>query len=85
MPHAHFLSADFHYYRLISKKMFSIFHRYSPDIEAYSIDEGFTDMNGIRSMWRKPYREIADHIRATLYNEIGITVSVRIPTTRILS
>lgn len=85
MPHAHFLSADFHYYGLISEKMFSIFRRYSPDIEVYSIDEGFIDMNGIRSMWRKSYREIADHIRATVYNEVGITVSVGISTTRILA
>ena len=85
MPHAHFLSADFHYYGLISEKMFSIFRRYSPDIEAYSIDEGFIDMNGIRSMWRKSYREIADHIRETVYNEVGITVSVGISTTRILA
>ncbi len=85
MPEAHFLSADFYYYGLISEKMFSIFRRYSSDIEAYSIDEGFIDMNGIRSMWRKSYREIADHIRATVYNEVGITVSVGISTTRILA
>ncbi len=85
MPHAHFLSADFRYYGLISKKMFSILRRYSPDIEEYSIDEGFVDMNGIRSMWGKSYRGIADDIRRTVYDEVGITVSVGISTTRILS
>jgi len=85
MPEAHFLSADFYYYGLISEKMFSIFRRYSPDIEAYSIDEGFIDMNGIRSMWRKSYRQIADDIRRTVYDEVGITVSVGISTTRILA
>ena len=85
MPHAHFLSADFRYYGLISKKMFSILRRYSPDIEEYSIDEGFVDMNGIRSMWGKSYRGIADDIRQTVYNEVGITVSVGISTTRILA
>ena len=85
MPEAHFLSADFRYYGLISKKMFSILRRYSPDIEEYSIDEGFVDMNGIRSMWGKSYRGIADDIRQTVYNEVGITVSVGIATTRILS
>ncbi|WP_038250962.1 DNA polymerase Y family protein [Ghiorsea bivora] len=85
MPHAHFLSADFRYYGLISKKMFSILRRYSPNIEEYSIDEGFVDMNGIRSMWDKSYRGIADDIRRTVYDEVGITVSVGISTTRILS
>jgi len=85
MPQAHFLSADFRYYGLISEKMFSIFRRYSPEVEAYSIDEGFIDMNGIRSMWGKSYRGIADHMRETIFNEVGITVSVGISTTRILA
>jgi len=85
MPEAHYLSADFRYYGLISDKMFSILRRYSPDIEVYSIDEGFIDMNGIRSMWGKSYQGIADHIRESIYQEVGITVSVGISTTRILA
>ncbi len=85
LPTAHFLSADFHFYGQISAKMFSILHRYSPDIESYSIDEGFIDMNGIRSMWRMSFRELADHIRQSVYVEVGITVSVGISTTRILA
>jgi len=85
MPQANFLSADFLFYGQLSEKMFSIFRRYSPDIEIYSIDEGFIDMNGIRTMHRKTFREIADHIRQTVLSEIGITVSVGISTTRILA
>jgi len=85
MPDAHYLSADFRYYGLISDKMFSILRRYSPDIEVYSIDEGFIDMNGIRSMWGKSYQGIADHIRESIYQEVGITVSVGISTTRTLA
>ena len=85
MPEAHFLSADFYFYGQVSEKMFSILRRFSPEIEIYSIDEGFIDMNGIRSMWRMSYRELADHIRTTIYHEIGITVSVGISTTRILA
>jgi len=85
MPHAHYLSADFRYYGLISDKMFSVLRRYSPEIEMYSIDEGFIDMNGIRSMWGKSYQGIADHIRESIYQEVGITVSVGISTTRILA
>ncbi|MDX8387109.1 MAG: DNA polymerase IV [Ghiorsea sp.] len=85
MPEANFLSADFRFYGQLSEKMFSIFRRYSPDIEIYSIDEGFIDMNGIRTMHRKTFREIADHIRRTVLSEIGISVSVGISTTRILA
>ncbi len=85
MPQAHYLSADFRFYGQLSEKMFSILRRYSPDVEVYSIDEAFIDMNGIRSMWKMSYRQIADHIRQTVYQEVGITVSVGISTTRILA
>ena len=85
MPQAHYISADFRFYGQLSEKMFSILHRYSPDIEVYSIDEGFIDMNGIRTMQRKTFREIADHIRRTVFQELGITVSIGISTTRILA
>ncbi len=85
LPEAAFLSADFRFYGQLSEKMFSILRRYSPDIEIYSIDEGFMDMNGIRSMHRKSFREIADHIRHAIFSEVGITVSVGISTTRILA
>lgn len=85
MPQAHYISADFRFYGQLSEKMFSILHRYSPDIEIYSIDEGFIDMNGIRTMQRKTFREIADHMRRTIFHELGITVSIGMSTTRILA
>ena len=84
-PQAEFLAADFHYYGLLSHKMFSILRRYSPDIEIYSIDEGFMDMNGIRTLWRKPFRQLGDEIRLIIERETGITASVGISVTRTLA
>ncbi|ATX79259.1 DNA polymerase-4/DNA polymerase V [Mariprofundus aestuarium] len=84
-PQAEFLAADFRYYGQLSHKLFSILRRYSPDIEVYSIDEGFIDMNGIRTLWRKPFRQLADEIRQSVEREVGITVSVGISVTRILA
>lgn len=85
LPQANYLSADFRYYGLISDKLFAILRRYSPAIEEYSIDEGFMDMNGLRSLYRKPYQAIADEIRATVRHEVGITVSIGISITRTLA
>jgi DNA polymerase-4/DNA polymerase V len=85
MPDAIFLSADFRYYGQISDKLFAILRRYSPVVEEYSIDEGFMDLNGLRSLYRKPYRAIADDIRNTVRHEAGITVSVGISVTRTLA
>lgn len=85
MPHATYIPADFRYYGLLSEKMFSILRRFSPDIEAYSIDEAFLDMNGLRSLWRKGFREIAHDIRRSVHEEVGITVSVGVSVTRTLA
>ncbi|EAU53731.1 putative RumB/ImpB like DNA repair protein [Mariprofundus ferrooxydans PV-1] len=85
MPHASYLSADFRFYGLLSEKMFSILSRFSPDIEVYSIDEGFLDLNGTQALWKKDYQGIAHDIRRTVHREVGITVSVGISVTRILA
>jgi len=85
LPNATYLSADFYFYGLISEKMFSILRRYSPDIEVYSIDEGFMDLNGLRLLWRKGFEELAHDIRRTVHQEIGITVSIGVSVTRTLA
>ena len=85
LPKASYLSADFRYYGQISDKLFSILRRYSPVVEEYSIDEGFMEMNGLRSLYRKPYQAIADEIRATIQQEVAVTVSVGISVTRTLA
>jgi len=85
LPQANYLSADFRYYGQISDKLFAILRRYSPVVEEYSIDEGFMDLNGLRSLYRKPYQAIADEIRTTIRHEVGITASVGISVTRTLA
>jgi len=85
LPNAAYLSADFRYYGQMSERMFTIFHRFSPDVEPYSIDEGFIDLNGVRSLWGKSFRALADQLRCAVASEIGITVSVGISTTKTLA
>jgi len=85
LPNGAFLTPDFRFYGQMSARMFSILHRYSPEIEVYSIDEGFMDMNGIRTLWRKSFRQLGDEIRHVIRQEVGITVSVGISTTRTLA
>jgi len=84
-PQAAFPAADFRYYGQMSDKVFAILRGYSPDLEIYSIDEGFMDMNGIRSLWRKSFEQLADDIRKRIWQQTGITVSVGIANTRTLA
>jgi DNA polymerase-4/DNA polymerase V len=84
-PQAVFLAADFRYYGQVSGQLFAILRSFSPAVEVYSIDEGFVDMNGIRSLWRKSFTQLADEIRRRIRCETGITASVGIATTRMLA
>ncbi len=85
MPQAAYLPADFRFYGLLSGKLFAILRRYSPQVEAYSIDEGFVDLDGLRSYWRMGYGEMGDAIRRTILEETGLTVSVGVSVTRTLA
>ncbi len=85
MPHAVYIPADFAYYGQISDKLFAILARFSPEVESYSIDEGFVGMNGIRGLWRKSFGGIADDMRNTIKSETGITVSVGVSVTKTLA
>jgi DNA polymerase V len=85
LPQAAYLSADFRYYGQISDSLFAILRRFSPAVEEYSIDEGFIDMNGLRTLYRKPWQQIADDIRTTIRGELGVTASVGISVTRTLA
>ena len=85
LPHAVYIPADFAYYGQISDKLLAILARFTPEVEVYSIDEAFLGLNGIRSMWRMSFSEIADSIRTTVRSEVGITVSIGISLTKTLA
>ncbi len=69
------LPGDYETYSLFSKRMFVIMRRYSPLVEEYSIDEGFTDLAGLRRLFRASYEQIAEQIRKKIHEELDITVS----------
>jgi len=75
-----FLSADFAYYGQMSRRMFSVLARFSPEMEHYSIDEGFLGLKGAGGD-----AAMADDIRHAIRRELGITVSVGISGTRTLA
>jgi len=85
MPQAVYLPADFRFYGLMSGKLFAILRRFSPQVEAYSIDEGFVDLDGLRSYWRMGYGEMGDAMRCAIRSETGLTVSVGVSVTRTLA
>lgn len=75
-PECVILPSDYETYSLISKRMFSIIRRFTPDVEEYGIDEAYADITGLRRMHHGSYEDIALKIQDTLERELGFTVSV---------
>ncbi len=84
-PELIILPSDYESYSLFSKRMFEIMRRYTPEVEEYSIDEGFADISGMRSVFRCSYREIAAQLQRTIHAELDLTVSIGLSITKSLA
>lgn len=84
-PSCIILPSDYELYGLFSKKMFSIMREFSPEVEEYSIDEGFADIKGMRRPLNMSYFEIGSEIKDKIENSLGISVSVGISLTKSLA
>jgi len=84
-PDCVILPNDYETYSLVSKRLFGIIRRFTPDVEEYSIDEAFAEITGLRRLYRTSYSEIALKIKATIERELGITVSVGLSLTKSLA
>ena len=79
------LPSDYETYSIFSKRMFDIMRRYTPEVEEYSIDEGFADLTGMRQVFRKSYRDIAADMQEAINLELDLTVSVGLSLTKSLA
>ena len=76
-PDAVFVAGDMRKYRRESRRIFAIFTRYSPAVEALSLDEAFLDMTGSARLLGDPVA-VATRLRADVRAETGLAVSVGI-------
>ena len=79
------LPSDYESYSIYSKRMFEFMRRYTPEVEEYSIDEGFADITGMRRLFRCSYEEIARQLQDSIHRELDLTVSVGLSLTKSLA
>ena len=72
-----FLRGRMHRYKEVSEQIFEIFGRFTSLVEPLSIDEAFLDVTGSKRLLGGAV-EIAKKVRATVLDEIGLTVSAGI-------
>lgn len=78
----HVFSSNFQLYGDMSNRVMQMLHRFSPDVEVYSVDEAFIDMSGTPD---GKYEEAGEVIRKQVLQWTGIPVSVGIAPSRTLA
>ncbi|MFK7955559.1 MAG: DNA polymerase IV [Lysobacterales bacterium] len=71
-------------YAGVSRQVFQIFHHYTPLVEALSLDEAFLDVTACEKLYGSG-RTIADSIRRSIQEGLGLTASVGIASNKYLA
>lgn len=79
-----YLPVNMPLYRAVSKQLMAIFHRYTPEVEALSLDEAFLDVTGSQKLFGTA-EEIAFHIKEEIRSELSLTASVGIAPNKFLA
>jgi len=84
-PEAILLPSDYETYSLLSKKLYSIVKRFTPEVEEYGIDECFADLTGLRRPLRMSYEKISHEIKKSLDSELGFTFSLGLGPNKVIA
>ena len=74
-PNGVYLPVDMQKYRRVSRQIMEIFHRFTPEVEAISLDEAFLDVTGSRKLFGTA-EEIGREIKRLIQQEVQLTASV---------
>ena len=83
-PGGVFLPVDGAKYRRESRRVMEILGRFTPRLEQVSIDEAFLDVAGSEALFGPP-EAIAGRIKAAVREEVGLTASVGVATTKLVA
>lgn len=83
-PGAVFLPVDGAKYATISRAVMAILRRFTPRVEQVSIDEAFLDVAGSEALFGTP-EAMGRLIRSSIVQELGLTASVGIATTKLVA
>jgi len=84
-PQVIVVSSHYRLYEMFSRRMYRILRRFTDVVEWYSVDECFADITGVNHELGLSYEEIALKIKKTLSSELGITFSLGLSSTKVLS
>ena len=79
------IPARHHRYSEISKQVMNTIKEFSPDVEVTSVDEAYIDLTGLAKAQSTTYTDIIKNIRQTIWDKVGIPVSIGLSCSKILA
>jgi DNA polymerase-4 len=83
-PGGFFVPVDGAKYQAVSRQVMAILRRFTPQVEPVSIDEAFLDVTGSQALFGDG-ESIGRQIRAAIREEVGLTASVGVATTKLVA
>jgi DNA polymerase-4 len=83
-PQGVFLPVDGRKYQAASREVMAILRRFTPLVQPISIDEAFLDVTASRALFGDG-EAIARRIKQTIRDEVGLTASVGVATTKLVA
>ncbi len=83
-PQGIFLPVDGRKYQTASREVMAILRRFTPMVQPVSIDEAFLDVTASRALFGDG-ETIARAIKAAVHDEVGLTISVGVATTKLVA
>jgi DNA polymerase-4 len=83
-PQAVVVSPRFHAYVAASREIFEVFERTSPVVEGLSMEEAFLDVSGLERISGTP-SEIATRLRREVREQVGLTITVGVASSRVVA
>ena len=84
-PTCHYMPARYQRYAEISKQVMDTIKTFSPDVEVTSVDEAYIDLTSLNKVYNSTYTDIIKKIRQTVWDKVGIPVSIGLSTSKILA
>lgn len=83
-PNGIYLRPRINHYSSVSRQLMEILGRYSPRVEALSLDEAFLDMTGTERLFGEPAMA-AEQIREDIRRELRLTASVGVASNKMIA
>ena len=83
-PQAVFVGAELQQYTYVSAELISIYHRFSPRVEAASVDEAFLDVTGCAHLYGSE-EDLGRALKKEIRDQLSLTCSIGIAPTRVMA